>query len=176
MNNTRSGYLLGIGSNINPDDNIARIIELLLKSFSTINLSRILRCPPVRINSNGDFLNAVAFIRTSITELELKNICNNIETKLGRNRNSPARKIRDRTADLDILATVAFPDDKFRFPASITDEYFLYPLIYELFAFLSGYEYKLEQSGVSIDINGLLFGQTATTIHRDTGTGNKGVR
>ena len=176
MKKIRSGYLLGIGSNINPPVNIAQIIALLLDNFSTISLSRILKIPPVGIiNSSNDFLNTVIFAETNITERNLKNICNNIEIKLGRDHNDPIKKIKARTADLDILAITTFPNDKDRPAASMTDEYFLYPLINELFAFLSESAYPIRQPGVSINIENITFGQTATTIHRNASTGNKWI-
>lgn len=127
MKKTQTGYLLGIGSNINPDENIAQIIALLLEHFSTFSLSRIIRIPPIGMNSNLDFLNTVAFIKTDTREQELKEICNNIEIQLGRDRNDPTRKMKDRTADLDILTAITFPTDNTRSATDITDEYFLYP-------------------------------------------------
>lgn len=172
---TQTGYLLGIGSNINPDENIAQIIALLLEHFSTFSLSRIIRIPPIGMNSNLDFLNTVAFIKTDTREQELKEICNNIEIQLGRDRNDPTRKMKDRTADLDILTAITFPTDNTRSATDITDEYFLYPLIDELFAYLSSTEYLPQQTGVELTINGLTFGQTATTIHGNTHTSNERV-
>jgi len=175
MSETRTGFLLGIGSNIHPDENLAQIIFLLLNHFSTFSLSRVLRIPPIGMNSHRDFLNTVVFIETSMAEQDLKKICNDIEIKLGRDRNDPARKMKDRPAALDILTVATFPQDKTRSVTSITDEYFLYPLLEELFAFLSNTEYQSQQLGVSLNIEGLTFGQAATTIHWDTGTRNKRV-
>jgi len=175
MTQTRTGFLLGIGSNINPDENLSQIIALLFEHFPVFHLSRILRIPPIGMNSHRDFLNTVVFIETEMAENDLKQICNNIEIKLGRDREDPARKMKDRPADLDILTAATFPDDKERSAANITDEYFIYPLIDELFAYLSGSEYSAQQQGVTLEIGALSFGQTATTIHRDTGTRNKRV-
>lgn len=175
MSEIHKGYLLGIGSNIHPGDNIAQIIILLLERFLTLHVSRILRIPPVGINSDHDFLNTVIFIETNITENNLKNICNDIEIKLGRNHSDPMKKTNNRTADLDILSMLTFPDDKVLPAFSITDEYFLYPLIDELLAFLYHAEYQIQQSGISVNIDALTFGQTATTIYCNTRTGNKRI-
>jgi len=175
MKTEQSGFLLGIGSNINPDENFKQIIVLLLNSFPSLSLSRVLRIPPIGMNSHRDFLNTVVFIETSQSEQDLKAICNAIEIKLGRDRNDPARKMKDRPADLDILTHISFPDDKQREPADITDEYFIYPLLEELFAFLTGSDQPAQQPGVSLSTEGLTFGQTATTIHRHTSTSDKRV-
>ena len=175
MKDSHSGYLLGIGSNIEPQTNIAKIVQLLLRQFSQLSLSRVLRIPPIGIDSQRDFLNVVAFIETAMTEAELKTICNDIEITLGRDRLDPARKTKDRTADLDILTKAIFPDDGGRRVVSITDEYFLYPLLEEINAYLSNRGYSAQRDGETISINGLTFGQTATTINRDASTGNKRI-
>lgn len=175
MNKTQSGYLLGIGSNIEPEKNIALIISELVKSFDTLHLSRVLHIPPIGMNSNRDFLNLVVFIETDLAESELKQQCNQIEIALGRDRNDPHRKQKDRSADLDILATATFPDDAKRPASMVTDEYFLYPLLNELVAFLTDGNDQIAQQGQKIEIEDLSFGQTATTIHRDRSAGNKRV-
>lgn len=175
MNEVRSGYLLGIGSNIEPELNIAQIIRLLFSRLPKLSLSRVLKIPPIGMNSHRDFYNVVVFIETAMTELELKAICNDIEISLGRDRSDPARKIKDRTADLDILTQAIFPDDGDRLANSITDEYFLYPLIDEMNAYLSNRDYLPQQSGVAITVDDLTFGQAPTTINRDASTSNERV-
>lgn len=175
MNQVRAGYLLGIGSNIQPELNVAEIIRLLLKPFSKLSLSRVLKIPPVGMNSHRDFYNLVVFIETTLSELELKAICNRIEINLGRDRSDPARKTKDRTADLDILTSAIFPNDGRRLASSITDEYFLYPLIDEMTAYLSSRDYLPQQTGVEIAVDDLTFGQAPTTIYRDAGTSNEWV-
>jgi len=175
MSDRRSGYLLGIGSNIEPQANIAKIICLLLRQFSRLSLSCVLKIPPIGMNSRRDFLNVVVFIETAMTQAELKTICNDIEITLGRDRGDPARKTKDRTADLDILTKSIFPDDGSRLVSSITDEYFLYPLLEEINAFLSNRDSSSKQAGETITVGDLTFGQTATTIDRDASTSNERV-
>lgn len=175
MSDTHSGYLLGIGSNIDPKDNIAKIIRLLLRQLPQLSLSRVLKIPPIGMNSQRDFLNVVVFIETEMAEMELKTICNDIEITLGRDRGDPARKTKDRTADLDILTKATFPDDGERMVSSITDEYFLYPLLEEINAYLSNRDYSAPQAGEEITVDGLTFGQTATTINRDASAGNERI-
>jgi 2-amino-4-hydroxy-6-hydroxymethyldihydropteridine diphosphokinase len=175
MSVSHSGYLLGIGSNINPQANIAKIIHLLLLKLPRLSLSRVLKIPPIGMNSRRDFLNVVVFIETEMPETELKAICNDIEITLGRDRHDPTRKIKDRTADLDILTKAIFPDDGNRLVSNITDEYFLYPLIEEINAYLSNRNYSSPQAGEVIEVDGLTFGQSATTIDRNASTSNERV-
>ena len=99
----KTGYLLGIGSNLSPNRNIAHIIKALLEQFPELSLSRVLHIPPVGMNSQHDFLNIAVFIETELAQTELKALCNDLETQLGRDRDDPASKIKDRPADLDIL-------------------------------------------------------------------------
>lgn len=168
MATVAGGYLLGLGSNINPQHNFAAIIRQLLCHFDALYLSRVLHIPPVGMNSHRDFLNAVAFIETGMAETDLKAICNQIETALGRDRDDPNSKLKDRPADIDILAYFNDDQDWQRPASSITDEYFLYPLINELCAYLTGATIApIMQKGTLVSIDGLTFGETATTIHRD---------
>jgi len=168
MSQLTGGYLLGLGSNINPQQNFAAIVRLLLDHFDALHLSRVLHIPPVGMNSHRDFLNAVAFLETDIPEAELKTICNKIEIALGRDRDDPDSKYKDRPADIDILAYFSSPTDWQSSASSITDEYFLYPLINELRAFLTGETTApVMQMGTLVSTDGLTFGETAATIHRD---------
>jgi len=171
----QSGFLIGIGSNIKPHDNLVAIIDQLLEHFPRITLSRVLLLPPIGMNSPHDFLNVVVFIETAISADALKEICNTIETKQGRDRTDPTRKTKDRAADLDILSSAHYPEDYDLPPHSITDEYFLYPLLEEIAAYISGKHISLEQEGGSLMSMNLAFGQTATTIYRQTDTSNKRI-
>lgn len=168
MHKQRHGYLLGLGCNINPFENFSSMIALLLEHFERFDISRILHIPPVGMNSQHFFLNAVAFIETDMPKDDLKDICNEVEIKLGRDREDPDRKHKDRPADLDILCSLTTPQN-LKIPArEVTDEYFLYPLIDELFVFLSGEPLNTQiQRGTNIQVGSLSFGESATTIHRD---------
>lgn len=170
MNRHRQGYILGLGSNISPQHNMAAMILALMDRFNQITLSRVLKIPPVEMDSQRDFLNAVAFIETGVTEAALKNQTNQIEIALGRDRSDPQSKIKDRPADIDILYPLKLPDDAQLTPATITDEYFLYPVIEELLCYLIERPLPDIQPGVSVDIPPLRFGKSASTIYRDAGT------
>jgi len=164
----QTGYLLGIGSNLSPKSNIAGIIAALLKRFPRLTLSRVLNIPPVGMNSQHDFLNMAVFLETDIDQTTLKAFCNEIEISLGRDRADPASKTKDRPADLDILFRVTHEEDFQRPANSITDEYFLYPVIDELFSYLSRRQWRSLQAGVAIQLDNLTFGETAATIDWNT--------
>lgn len=167
MSEPKRGYLLGLGSNIAPEENFARIVDQLLHRFDVLHLSRVLNIPPIGMNSHRPFLNAVAFIETDMPEEALKIICNQIETSLGRDRADPDSKIKDRPADLDILAFISLPAQRDIPARSLTDEYFLYPLIDELTAFLCDEAAPAAQPGCPISCGRLRFGESATTIYRN---------
>jgi 2-amino-4-hydroxy-6-hydroxymethyldihydropteridine diphosphokinase len=175
IENLKPGYILGIGSNINPETNINQIISLLLTLFPRLTLSRVIKIPPVGMNSQHYFLNVAVYIETDLSKKELKSLCNKIESQLGRDRNDPASKIKDRTADLDILFHAKSSADLVTPVNRITDEYFLYPLLEELIAYLLGKAPLIRQDGTPLQFDDLSFGQTATTIYRNTSASDKGV-
>jgi 2-amino-4-hydroxy-6-hydroxymethyldihydropteridine diphosphokinase len=120
------------------------------------------------MNTHNDFLNLVIFIETDLSEPQLKEICNRIELSLGRDRTDPERKVKDRCADLDILSALSLPANAQTSPSAITDEYFLYPLIDELIGHLTNTPNVPNQTGVALSTLDLTFGETATTINRNT--------
>lgn len=172
MSTSRQGYILGLGSNIEPQQNMAAMILALMDRFSEITLSRVLHIPPVGMNSQRDFFNAVAFIETGVKARALKNQTNQIEIALGRDRDDPLSKTKDRPADIDILCPLILPADRDIRPAAVTDEYFLYPVIDELLCYLNGRALPTIQSGVHITTAELGFGEAAATINRDATTGD----
>lgn len=171
----RQGYLLGLGSNINPLENMAGMVTALLREFDALDISRVLEIPPVGMNSHRDFLNTIIFVETDLSQMELKTFCNQIEISLGRDREDPLSKTKDRPADIDILCALNLPEEADIAVSSITDEYFLYPIIRELLGFLNDTSEISPPPGVLIQTPDLSFGETAATIHWNRSAGNKGV-
>lgn len=168
-------YIIGLGSNIQPVENMALMVKALLPNIDRITLSRVLTTPPVGMNSHQHFLNAVAYIESTLTPDQLKSITNQIEAEMGRDRSDPDKKQKDRPADIDILCCGSLAEFSQKPASAITDEYFLYPLIDELLAHLDGNHTPNLPQGVKIDFAGLFFGETPTAIYRDTDTGQKRV-
>lgn len=92
---------LGFGSNIDPNINLSRAIQLISKEVHIEAVSSIYRTQAV--GSKGpDFLNAVVLIKTHLSCHDLKNtVIRDIENTLGRIRTSD--KNAPRTIDIDIL-------------------------------------------------------------------------
>ena len=91
---------LGIGSNVNVEDNVRAGVLALRQAFGAIGLSPVYRSTAVGF-SGDDFINLVARIDTDMQPLELKEFLNALEDRHGRRRDLP--KFSDRTLDIDIL-------------------------------------------------------------------------
>lgn len=167
MNTLKPGFLIGLGSNIDPYDNMTAMVDKLSEVVDSLTVSRVIEIPPVGMNTDALFLNAVAVVETSLNEKDLKAHCNAIEQALGRDRSDPDRKHKDRPADIDILHPLLDIESWQVASHAMTDEYFLYPLIDELRAFVNDEALSNAlPSGVSLHIKNLTFGQAPTTIHR----------
>jgi 2-amino-4-hydroxy-6-hydroxymethyldihydropteridine diphosphokinase len=94
-------FLIGVGSNINPEKNIIRALELLTVQVKVLKIASIWQTPAV--GSQGtDYLNTAILIESKLLPAELKNaVLSKIEIKLDRIRSSD--KNADRTIDLDVI-------------------------------------------------------------------------
>jgi 2-amino-4-hydroxy-6-hydroxymethyldihydropteridine diphosphokinase len=99
----RRHVFLGLGSNINPGHNVSEMIMGLLALEPVVHVSRVIRTPPVGMASDHEFLNLSAHLETDRDLDTLKQALNDLEVRLGRNRQDPDSARRDRPADLDIL-------------------------------------------------------------------------
>jgi 2-amino-4-hydroxy-6-hydroxymethyldihydropteridine diphosphokinase len=100
----RQGFILGIGTNVDPERNARHIVERLVYRFGRTLVSRFHYTEPVGMDSDRRFINYCAFIETRLDPGACKSACVAIEVALGRDRTDPLRKTRDRTADIDLLA------------------------------------------------------------------------
>ena len=93
--------LIGIGSNIDPEDNLQRALDRLSEQVSIQQLASIWQTPAV--GSDGpDYLNSAILIESFLSLDHLKtHLLSVIEHNLGRSRSDD--KSADRTIDLDIL-------------------------------------------------------------------------
>jgi len=94
---------IALGANIEPREvylNKARKGLCDTEGISILKESAVYETAPVGFTDQNDFLNMVIEINTSLSPIELLDVCQSIEQKLGRKRtiqNGP------RTIDLDIL-------------------------------------------------------------------------
>ena len=90
-----------LGSNINPEENITKAKNLLMKECKLLKYSQIWETEAIG-NDSPDFLNSAVTIETPLSENDLKNqILRKIEMDLGRVRSD--NKYAPRTIDLDII-------------------------------------------------------------------------
>lgn len=92
---------LGLGSNIAPEANLVKAMELIRQHMPVEAISNAYETPAVG-SSGPNFINAAILVRTPLTPGLLKSlVLRGIEVQLGRMRT--ANKNAPRTIDLDIL-------------------------------------------------------------------------
>ena len=93
---------LSLGSNIEPEKNLARAVSLLRLKCNVIAVSSVYRTAPQGFSEQPDFLNMAVQITTPLSPESLKTqVLDWIERELGRRRD-PLNKNAPRTIDLDI--------------------------------------------------------------------------
>nr|WP_321407934.1 2-amino-4-hydroxy-6-hydroxymethyldihydropteridine diphosphokinase [uncultured Carboxylicivirga sp.] len=93
--------IIGLGSNINPNENIHRALEFLKRIADVKKISKIVITKPIGITDQPDFHNGAVLINTIHEEDMLKLQLKAIEDQLGRDRSRP--KFGPREIDLDIV-------------------------------------------------------------------------
>lgn len=93
--------IIGIGSNIHPEENISEALRLLGEFVTILQVSEMVRTTPIGIKDQPDFTNGAVKILTGMDNSELKAILKKIEDNLGRDRTLP--KFGPRTIDLDVV-------------------------------------------------------------------------
>ncbi len=91
---------LGLGSNINAENNIGAACRELQEKFGDVCFSPSYSSKSVGFDGD-DFINLVARIDTTHGPLELRQYLRDLEDRYGRNRDTP--KFSDRSLDIDIL-------------------------------------------------------------------------
>jgi 2-amino-4-hydroxy-6-hydroxymethyldihydropteridine diphosphokinase len=93
---------VSLGSNIEPEKNLAAAIQLLRERCVVLALSSAYRTPPMGFTEQADFLNMAVKLTTPLSPLDFKSsVLAPIEQRLGRVRD-PLNKNAPRTIDLDI--------------------------------------------------------------------------
>jgi 2-amino-4-hydroxy-6-hydroxymethyldihydropteridine diphosphokinase len=93
--------IVGLGSNINPEQNIKMAKAILIGKYRVIALSRFIVTKAIAMPGQPDFLNGAVLLQTDLTFEALNAELKTIEMEMGR----PSRheKHEPRTIDLDIL-------------------------------------------------------------------------
>lgn len=93
---------IGVGSNIDPEHNIAEALKRLSTKVDITGVSSFYKTRPLLNRDQDDFLNGVWQVSVSMSPRELKfKVLNTIETELHRVRRSD--RYVSRTIDLDLL-------------------------------------------------------------------------
>lgn len=116
MNRPQALAYVGVGSNIQPDQNVVRALEALSETegIHLLGISTFYRTAPLPDPSNShalpdqvsqdfdpDFLNGVLEVRASLSSEELLGLFHETENALGRDR--MGGRYAPRTMDLDLL-------------------------------------------------------------------------
>lgn len=92
---------IGVGSNINPHENIEKAFRELESKFGKVKKSTMIETKPVGYLDQPNFVNGAFLLTTTLSMQDLKEDLKEIEAKLGRIRTE--NKYGPRTIDLDIV-------------------------------------------------------------------------
>lgn len=97
-------YLLGLGSNLQPDHHLPQARQALKQLGQICDCSPVVVTEPVGDTFCHEFCNQLAILHCSLNPTQLKNELLKLEEQLGREPKTPTRQFNDRTIDIDILA------------------------------------------------------------------------
>ena len=93
--------VIGVGSNINPEDSIRKAIEAIESEFHVVKSSSFVQTEPVGFKEQDKFLNGALLIETELDADSLKSWLKVLESALGRVNTD--NRYGTRTIDLDII-------------------------------------------------------------------------
>ena len=103
--------IIGIGSYIDAEENIAKMFRLLSNDVEIIKVSKMVQTKPIGIIEQDDYTNGAVRIWTEMDLKTLTLYLKKLEDRMGRDRNE--KKFGPRNIDLDILIwnnTIIDPD------------------------------------------------------------------
>ena len=92
---------VGVGSNIEPADNVRRAVRLLVQEMRVINISTVYETKAEGRREQPPYYNCVVEVESEAPPAELKRSLRSIEDRLGRVRGED--KYAPRSIDLDVL-------------------------------------------------------------------------
>jgi 2-amino-4-hydroxy-6-hydroxymethyldihydropteridine diphosphokinase len=93
--------IIGLGSNINAQQNFAAAIDIIRLEHEVLQISNWVKTAPIGIVDQPDFLNGALKVNTTLSHSEFQTFLKTIEDRLKRDRTAP--KFGPRTIDLDIV-------------------------------------------------------------------------
>jgi 2-amino-4-hydroxy-6-hydroxymethyldihydropteridine diphosphokinase len=93
--------IIGIGSNINAQVNIAKVLNLMESHLLVMQVSTMIQTKAIGMTDQPDYTNGAVRILTEMSMDELSLLLKKLEDQMGRDRSQP--KFGPRNIDLDIL-------------------------------------------------------------------------
>ena len=93
--------VIGIGSNIDPEANIARACDFLRRRHAVLAQSKVVETEPIGFDDQPNYLNTTLLIGTTLDREAFREELRDIERRQGRVRTG--NKYDQRTIDLDIV-------------------------------------------------------------------------
>jgi len=94
--------VIGIGSNIDAEENIKKMLVLLGMEVNIERVSAFIKTKPIGITNQPYFTNGAVKVSTFHSRADLEEILKSIEDKMGRDRSAP--KFGPRNIDIDLAA------------------------------------------------------------------------
>jgi len=117
---------ISVGSNIDPDVNIARALDLLAEQVEVVAVSSMVRTAPIGPPDQPPFVNGVWCIRTDLPPRRLKfDVLRPIERRLGRARTADRYAPRPIDLDLILYGRVTLDEPDLRIPDPEVDRPFV---------------------------------------------------
>jgi 2-amino-4-hydroxy-6-hydroxymethyldihydropteridine diphosphokinase len=92
--------IIGIGSNLDAETNIPKMLEILKNHVEIVKVSAMINTKPIGITDQPDFTNGAVKITTDLNQENLTILLKAIENEMGRDRT--VAKFGPRCIDLDI--------------------------------------------------------------------------
>jgi 2-amino-4-hydroxy-6-hydroxymethyldihydropteridine diphosphokinase len=96
-----NSVIIGIGSNIDAEVNIQKMLTILKQKVKVCKVSTMLKTKPIGITNQPDYTNGAVKIETELNREDLTILLKLIEDEMGRDRTIP--KFGPRNIDLDIV-------------------------------------------------------------------------
>ena len=93
--------IIGIGSNIDAESNISKMLEILKEHVEILKVSEMIKTKPIGIENQPDYTNGAVKISTELNKEDLTVLLKAIEDEMGRDRT--VVKFGPRNIDLDIV-------------------------------------------------------------------------
>ena len=160
--------IIGVGSNVAPEQHVPTALTALLHKHGTLHLSSVVETAPVGMtDDSGVFWNLAVAIPTDAGPRELQAALHDAERAAGRDRDAPGQSWKARPLDLDLLFfTTGEPIADEAMPS----EPWIRPLVIELLHHLGIADAPsgTPSGAIAMQIDARRLPAGPTTLHSDT--------